>query len=192
HIQHQQDNLLKVIEWIEKDVYRMEALKVAATLSLPDWCLAGGFVRNMVWDQLHKINQPTPLNDIDLIYFDPDNIDPDNDVRFENHLREICDLPWSVKNQARMHIRNDDPPYTSTCDAMSYWVEVETAIGAKLSKSGNIEIITSFGLSTLFDKNITINQKRMKPDEFHARILSKNWLKIWPGLKVRGPTYFEN
>ena len=184
HIQHQQDNRLKIIEWIEKDAFRMETLKVASMLSLPDWCLAAGFVRNMVWDQLHEFNEPTLLTDVDLIYFDPHNIDPDNDLQYERQLKKACDLPWSVKNQARMHVRNDDLQYASTSDAMSYWVEVETAIGARLNADGKIIIIAPFGVTTLFDKCITINEKRIKRAEFKNRINEKCWLKIWPDLRV--------
>ncbi len=42
-----------------------------------------------------------------------------------------------------MHERNNDNPYGSTSDAMTYWVEVETAVGANLSAQGDIEIISA-------------------------------------------------
>jgi hypothetical protein len=46
------ENLIK--DWIKKDLERMGALQTASTLQLNDWCIAAGFVRNMVWDKLHK------------------------------------------------------------------------------------------------------------------------------------------
>lgn len=51
----------------------MEALSIASTLELSEWCLAAGFVRNLVWDRLHGFGCATDLNDIDLINFDPHN-----------------------------------------------------------------------------------------------------------------------
>ena len=171
-------------DWIRSDKDRMRALHLASTLQLNDWCIAAGFVRNLVWDKLHKKENPTPLNDFDLIYYDSCNIDSAQDKELEMQLKVDSSQPWSVKNQARMHIRNKDKPYTSTLDAMSYWVEIETAVGVKLSETDKIEIVAPFGISNLFGNTITINEKRRKPGDFYKRIKMKNWLSQWPNLKV--------
>ncbi|MBD3896888.1 nucleotidyltransferase family protein [Halomonas sp. ML-15] len=174
----------RIYQWIEDDAERVRALSVAASLDLPDWCLAAGFVRNLVWDNIHGFASLTALNDIDLIYFDPKDSSEIRDWQLEQKLRSVLDVPWSVKNQARMHKRNDDKPYTSTSDAMSYWVEVETAVGAAMNHSGNIVIVSPFGLSPLFNFTITMNTKRPKFKDFNERITSKRWLEIWPRLVV--------
>ncbi len=179
-----QENLLR--EWIAADPLRMRALRIASALSLPDWCIAAGFVRNLAWDRLHRFDAPTPLTDIDLIYFDPAQPGKQQERDIEAHLAGIDpDLPWSVRNQARMHERNDDPPYRSTLDAMSYWVELETAIGVKLDESGRIVIVSAFGLDSLFAKKITPNRKHRQPAEFSSRLTKKDWLRIWPELQVQ-------
>lgn len=148
---------------------------------MPDWCIAAGFVRNLIWDKLHGYENATPLTDIDLIYFDPEaNI---SDKELEHKLREQMDLPWSVKNQAKMHIKNKDNPYQSSSDAMSYWVEIQAAIAVTLI-DGKYEIIAPFGLEDFFNRTITLNQKRPKPEEFQKRVSGKRWLEIWPELKV--------
>lgn len=171
-------------QWVLDDTARMRALQLAAELNLPDWCLAAGFVRNLVWDRLHNREEPTPLNDLDLVYYDSGDLDPQMDRQLELRLKALSQQPWSVKNQARMHLRNCDNPYTSTRDAMSYWVEIETAVGIRLSTVGELEIVAPFGLANLFEYTITFNRKRIKSDDFHARIEKKNWLSLWPGLKV--------
>lgn len=170
--------------WIKDDLERIEALQTASTLHLNDWCIAAGFVRNLVWDKLHKKQSLTPLNDVDLIYFDPTNPNEESDRLLERHLNSLSMLPWSVKNQARMHIRNGDSPYSSTCDAMSYWVEIETAVGVRLTKKDEIEMVVPFGVESLFESTITLNTKRAKPQDFYERIESKQWLSIWPKLEV--------
>ena len=171
-----------LIDLIIGDSLRMQALSVASTLQLPDWCIAAGFVRNLAWDYSHG-KTATPLNDLDLIYFDPTDISSDRDRRYEQQLRLKADLPWSVKNQARMHLRNADPPYQSSIDAMSYWPECETAVGARIVE-GNIELLAPFGIERLFQYTITLNPKRPKPQQFFARIERKHWLQIWPQLGV--------
>ncbi|MBT5072834.1 MAG: nucleotidyltransferase family protein [Kordiimonadaceae bacterium] len=162
----------------------MDALEIASSLGLNDWCLAAGFVRNIVWDKLHGFDVATPLNDIDFIYFDLENVEVESELRYEERLKSISNLPWSVKNQARMHVRNDDKPYSSTTDAMSYWVEVETAIGASISSDGDISLVAPFGVEALFSNTVTINQKRIKRDAFEQRLCDKKWLEIWPRLKI--------
>jgi len=174
----------QIKDWIKNDLERMEALQAASTLHLKDWCIAAGFVRNLVWDKLHKKESLTPLNDVDLIYYDCTNPGEESDKLLERHLNSMSTLPWSVKNQTRMHVRNHDKPYTSTCDAMSYWVEMETAVGVTLLMGGEIEIVAPFGVARLFEHSITINDKRRKPNDFFERITRKQWLLHWPNLKV--------
>ena len=174
----------QIRDWIKNDLERMEALETVSTLQLNDWCIAAGFVRNLVWDKLHKKKSSTPLNDVDVIYFDPANPSEELDKSLGSHLNSMSPLPWSVKNQARMHERNRDKPYTSTSDAMNYWVEMETAVGVKLSMRGEIEILAPFGVSRLFENSITINSKRRKANDFCARIKEKKWLLQWPNLKI--------
>ncbi|SBS26237.1 hypothetical protein MSP8887_00362 [Marinomonas spartinae] len=177
----------QVISWLEQDEMRMDALRIAQQVGLNDWCIGAGFVRNLIWDKLHGYAHTTSLNDLDLIYFDPVNISVEADERIEKELTSHSVLPWSVKNQARMHCRNNDAPYRSTCHAMSYWVELETAIGARLSSLGQVELVAPFGVDVLFRKNITMNPDRLKPIDFDQRINSKRWLQLWPDLTVVRP-----
>ncbi|PZD72692.1 hypothetical protein C1752_03528 [Acaryochloris thomasi RCC1774] len=174
----------QIEKWVSEDSSRIHALEIASELKLNDWCLAAGFVRNMVWDKLHDRHFPTPLNDIDLIYFNREESSLETDQDLESILKTKLNKPWSVKNQARMHLRNKDASYTSTEDAMSYWVEVETAIGVRLSPTDGLELVAPFGLSSLFSSTVTINDKRRKPKEFYERVRSKKWLQTWPKLKI--------
>ncbi|MHB0775053.1 nucleotidyltransferase family protein [Halomonas sp. WWR20] len=175
-----------LIAWLEADTERREALRVASQLQLNDWCLAAGFVRNLVWDKLHGYSEPTPLDDIDLIYFDPTETNESRDRSLESQLYEMLARPWSVKNQAKMHTRNGDDPYHSTADAMTYWVEMETATGVRLKgkRNSELEIVAPFGLYSLFNMTVTMNPKRKKPKVFAARVQGKEWLKKWPGLVI--------
>ncbi|WP_145519419.1 nucleotidyltransferase family protein [Yersinia mollaretii] len=179
----------QIIQWLNADSYRMQALSIARELGLNQWCLAAGFVRNLVWDQLHGHSSPTPLNDIDLVYFDEQNISKQHDLQLEAQLQQHSSsqhppFPWSVKNQARMHLRSGRRPYSSTEDAISYWVEVETAIGARLKENGDIELVAPLGLDALFTRTITLNAKNGDIDTYHQRINSKGWQQHWPELRL--------
>ncbi len=163
----------------------MAMLELASRQGLSDWCLAAGFVRNLVWDRLHGYRVATGLNDIDLIHFDRNHTSESRDRRIEQDLGRRTGLPWSVKNQARMHERNHDGPYASTRDAMSYWVEIETAVGAALDDDGRIVLFSPFGFDALFELTVTLNARRPKPEAFEQRVAGKRWLEIWPRLAVK-------
>lgn len=83
-----------------------------------------------------------------------------------------------------MHIRNHDNEYTSTSDAMSYWPEVETAIGVKMETNGGLKLVSPFPLNEVLSKSVTINPKSPKPDTFRKRVQTKGLLNIWPELVI--------
>ncbi len=174
----------KIIQLIEKDGLRLEALECARKLSLPQCYLAAGFVRNLVWDHLHHKPVSTPLNDVDVIYFDADELNQDKFREYELVLNELMpQLNWQVRNQAFMHIRNGDKPYKSSLDAMSYWPEKETAVAIRKLESGILQCVTVFGFESLFNLQVTYNPKRQR-DIFEHRVKSKGWLELWPHLSI--------
>lgn len=192
----------QLLEWIAQDCERVRALELALQCakvhSMPQWCLAAGFVRNLVWDRLHEF-ELSPLNDIDLIYFCPLDISPERDLAIEAYLHQLApELPWSVKNQARMHSRNQDMAYTSCIDAMAHWPELETAVGVCLKSHVEtdtqvdaetahhcthygIELVVPFGLNSLFALKLSANPKRSLP-LFEHRVATKGWLTRYPLL----------
>ncbi|WP_353461505.1 nucleotidyltransferase family protein [Halomonas elongata] len=176
----------RILAWLHADPVRCEALELAERLGLADWCLAAGFVRNLVWDRLHGYAHSTPLNDIDLVYFDPDDDSESRDRDLEGYLNSVSRLPWSVKNQARMHERNGDAPYRSTSDAMTYWVERETAVGVRLDGEGSMSLVAPLGLTSLLEGQVTYNPRCRNMAAFRERSRNKDWLSIWPRLVVAG------
>lgn len=176
----------RIINWLGEEPLHLRALKEVQKLGLNDAWLAAGFVRNLIWDRLHSYPRATPLNDIDVVYFNPEDCSVEADERLEHRLLEAApDLPWSVKNQARMHQRHGHAPYTSSAQAISHWVEVETAIGARINDAGQIELNAPLGLEALFTFTITHNPRHAIPAVFAERIHSKGWLTLWPKLEVQ-------
>ena len=174
----------RIIKLIELDELRLSALDCVRLLELPDCYLAAGFVRNLVWDCLHQKVEPTPLNDVDVIYFDINESNPEKFKEYELKLNNLLpQFNWQVRNQALMHIRNNDEPYTSSLDAMSYWPEKETAIGVRKLPCGNLDCISAFGFDSLFNLQITHNPRRLR-SVFEHRVNSKGWLNKLCILKV--------
>lgn len=172
---------------IANDPRRLRILQQVRGLDLPDCWVAAGFVRSAVWDHLHQ-RTPSPLpEDIDVIWFDRRQPSPTRDAELETILRHRDEsLQWSVKNQARMHLRNDDAPYASATEAMRYWPETATAVGVRLDGQDRLEVAAPLGLDDLFDL-VVRPAGRFKDEKqpiYQQRLRDKNWLATWPKLKV--------
>lgn len=170
----------------QHDPNRWHLLDLVCALELPDCWIGAGFVRNAVWDHLHGRPPSAPSGDVDVLWFDPDQVDPAIDRRMEWVLQEWAPgINWSVKNQARMHLRNGDAPYTSTADAMCHWPETATAVAVRRSASTSCKVLAPLGLEDLFDMLIrpTRHFALHKREVHEARVSNKGWLKRWPLLR---------
>lgn len=163
----------------------MRILALAAALDLPDSWIGAGFLRNAVWDALHDRPWSASDGDVDLIYFDSEDTDPATEKAHEADLRDRApDIVWSLKNQARMHLRNADAPYRNTSDAMSYWLETCTAVAVRL-RDGKIEFSAPYGFDDLLALRVRATAAGLrKPAAFNARVLHKGWLSRWPKLRL--------
>lgn len=164
---------------------RWQLLELVESLNLRHGSIGAGFVRNFVWDALHGRASDCRDEDIDVLYFDDKNLDPASDEAFEHWLQQAAPgYQWSVKNQARMHLRNGDSPYRSVADAMRYWPETATAVAAQRSGS-DCRILAPFTLNDLCSMILRpASNLPHKREAFRTRVQSKRWLERWPLVRV--------
>lgn len=174
-----------VADIIAQDPVGMEQLRAARALGLTDWCIAAGFVRNRVWDHLHGISPPRAPADIDVLYYDADDLSKEVETRHEARLGALMPgLPWQVRNQARMHVWKGLPPHQSTSDAMTYWLETVTAVGVRLEADDSLTVIAPLGVDDLVNLRCRPTAfGRTHRDDYEGRIARKRWRELWP--KVR-------
>ena len=169
------------------DRMRWRLLGAVRALALPDCWIGAGFVRNAVWDWLHGRLAAAPSGDVDVVWFDRDRAHPEADRDLETALRAAePGVAWSVKNQARMHERNGDPPYASAADAMRHWPETATAVAVRRTPDDIVEIASPLGLDDLFSARLRPGPRFLaeKRALFRNRVESKAWLETWPMLRV--------
>ncbi|WP_051314861.1 nucleotidyltransferase family protein [Alteribacter aurantiacus] len=167
----------------------MEIIKAASTLNLPDWWICAGFVRSKIWDTLHGFDKRTDLPDVDVIYFDEENVDEMTEKKLEGKLRALLpDIPWSVKNEARMHIVNNIPPYTSSEDAISKFPETATALGVKIDKNNRLILTAPCGIDDVLNLEIKptpyFKETKERANIYEERVRKKNWKKTWHNIKI--------
>ena len=164
-------------EWLAQDRWRMGVLRLVCDLDLPDGFVTGGFVRNLVWDQLHD-RPMTPLNNVDVIYFDPErtNAAIDQSLNQELMLRSPK-KNWSVSNVARWN-----PAATSIEEAVCRGPETASAVAISVDHRDRLTVVDPFGLTDLFDGLIRPVEPQLS-DRVRARAEQKRWLKLYPRLR---------
>ncbi|WP_041833472.1 nucleotidyltransferase family protein [Actinoplanes sp. N902-109] len=175
-----------VVGIIESDPGAMRILRAAAELGLPDWWIGAGFVRNRVWDAISNL-PVAPERDVDVAYFDPQRLNPDDDVRAEAQAAlALPEVPWEIRNQARMHLRNGDEPYTSALDAISRWPETATCVAVTL-RADSVRLVTCHGLTDLVEMVVrpspTFDNAAGRAKVRH-RVETKGWRERWAGLRL--------
>lgn len=186
-----------IIDLVEGDKWMMDTLKIARALDLPDWMIGAGFVRNKVWDFLHGYTKRTLYPDIDLIYFDKNDLacsspyveTTEIEEKLQKQLPDVG-IPWSVTNQARMHTLKHFRPYISSEDALSYWLETATCVAIRLEKDDSLTLITPLGIEDLVNLEIKPNpnyisyRKQIGLQAYKERVRNKHWEQKWPRLKL--------
>lgn len=186
------ERLVELQSLIASDTRRKQVLQLVQALGLPDCWVAAGFVRSCVWDHVHQYPESPLPQDIDVIWFDPERSTAEHDTALERalHARDAT-LGWSVKNQARMHLRNGDRPYRSATDAMRYWPETATAVGVRMDAHGQIEVAAPFGLDDLFGLIVRPTERFLgiKHAVYLERLHAKQWQARWPRLTMAAPDH---
>ena len=155
-------------------------LDIVERLDLPDWWICAGVLRSKIWNVERQAT-----SDIDIVYFDPTDLSEATEKRHEEQLRKLLDLPWSVKNQTRMHLVNGLPPYQSATDAISQFPETVTAIG--VTRRSDFELYLPYGADDFTDRIIRPTPSFQTGTERHSifqrRVIEKGWQDD-PGLHI--------
>lgn len=181
----------QLVDLIAADSQAMAILRAVRALGLNDWAIGAGFARNRVWDWLSGYRERTSFNDIDVLYHDPADLQTEVEKQWEARLRDsLSDVPpWSVKNQARMHLRNGDAPYESTENALRFWLETPTCVAIRLESDDTISVLAPHGLGDLFSLVVQPTPSgRRRLDAYRRRMIDKNWSARWPRLRIEGLT----
>lgn len=167
------------------------ALKAAREVNPPDWFVGGGVIRTLVWDYLHGYAKPTPLRDVDVAFFDTDDLSEAGERSVEAQLRSLCpSVPWEARNQAAVHtwfkakFGYKVEPLGSSAEGVATWPETATAIAVRLEPNNSLTILAPCGLDDLFNLTLQRNPERVTVKHFRERYKAKRILDKWPRVKI--------
>ena len=173
---------LRQNKWLGEILERFEEI------GLPDsWLVAGGIAQT-IWNL--GFGQPTEfgIKDVDLIYFDEQDLSFEAEIGHETHLRGLFrDLPikLDVKNEARVHLWHEErfgyaiKPYLSSADAIATFPTTATAVGVRWIRR-KLECCAPFGLDDLFGLVVRPNKRQITRAIYEAKV--DRWRSIWPRL----------
>jgi len=180
-----------VVDILWKDAGAMTQLGVLRSLALPDAWIGAGFVRNRVWDTLVGRVTRTDQDDLDVVYYD--DSDPEGEREQEIEARLVALAPgwiWQPRNQRRMHLwrGKGDRPYRDTEDSIRHWLETPTAVAARLTGAGRIELLAPYGLDDLLNLTCRPTPAGLRrADDYRRRLASKGWRQRWPEARFLEP-----
>ena len=169
----------------------MRILGVLRDRALPDAWITSGAIYNIVWNHLTDRPALTGIKDVDIIYFDPDDLSyaaEDAVIRDIGAALGDIDLPLEIRNQARVHLWFPErfgfayPQLTHATQSLDYYASKTHAVAARLAPDGGIEIAAPFGLEFLFAFRMVPNHaldNRVTHAEKGTRAQA-----IWPELTV--------
>ncbi len=176
----------QLIDAIQKDSWMIDILESVRSLDLPNCWIGAGFVRNKAWDILHRYKKRTPLVDIDVVFFDKNKCSIEYEKEIQSKLTQMNPkVDWEIINQARTHLWHNHPPYSSTEEAISKWVETATCIAVRLTKNNDLQIIAPYGFNDIEQLILRPIPSLENLSTFTQRVESKNWITKWPRLKVK-------
>ena len=184
-LEHSLRRIIKNTPWF------MRALRAVRSVAPLEACIGSGAVRNAVWDALHGYSKPSFLADVDVPYFDPDDLSETSEKRYEKWLVELePEFTWDVKNQAAVHLwfhkvfGHEVEPLRSIRDAAATWPETALAVTVGLREDDTVEITAPLGLDDLFSMVVRRNPRRVSVETYEKRIAEKRYSNRWPRVRI--------
>lgn len=153
--------------------------------------IGAGCLVQTVWNELTGRAPEYGIGDIDLIYFDPEDLSFAAEDQLIAKGRECFSgipIPVDIKNQARVHLWYEErfgvrlQPYPSLEAAIDSWPTTVTALGARLDGNGEWHIYAPFGLKDLFSLTLRPNKVLISEEIYRSKTLK--WQKKWPELQI--------
>ena len=169
----------------------MGILEAVRDCEPPDWLAGGGVLYKLVWNRLHGYEETRYVGDVDVVFFDPEDLSPERERAVERALlARRADVLWEAKNQAAVHLWYAEkfgyrvPPLRSSEEGVGANPGTATAVGIRLLADDDLYVAAPSGLSDLFELVLRRNPLRVTPELFREWVAQKGFLERWPKLRV--------
>ena len=183
----------EMITILKRNKELMEVLDYIETLKLPNFYIAAGSIFQTIWNYYDNNDLKDNIKDIDVIYYNNNDLSVDIDIKYYNLIDEFCKnkgykYEIDVSNEARMHLWKkekfniDVEPYTCSEDAIDKWIATVHAIGIT-KDNNNIKIYAPYGLSDIYSRTIRPIKHKYNTKEIYDK-KAKSWSKRFSNLNI--------
>jgi uncharacterized protein len=147
-------------------------------IALRDAWLAAGCIAQTIWNLGYRQAVQSGIKDVDLIYFDAEDLSAKAETDHESRLRDLfrcLPIKLDVKNEARVHLWYQERfgyairPYLSSADAIATFPTTATAVGVHRMR-GEFECCAPFGLDDLFGLVVRPNKRQITRAIYEAKV----------------------
>ncbi len=184
----------RLVEALTVEPWMLRALDAVGASGLPDAWIGAGVIRDLVWGQHHGGFDPAAIKDVDVAYFDADDLTMERDVLAQDLLARLADLPWEATNQAAVHVWYHQyfggPPvesFASVHDAVATRPETATCVAVR-QRSEGIEVCAPHGLADLLIGVWRVIPVRVTPATSGPRLARQRVRARWPRVRVVPPS----
>ena len=183
----------EAIAILKKNTELMEVLNFVSKLNLPNFYIGAGSVFQTIWNYYDGKTLNHGIKDIDVIYYNKDDLNPETDKKYCEKINEYCikkglDFEIDVSNEARMHLWKkahfniDTEQYKNTEDAINQWIATIHAIGIT-KDDRKIKIYAPFGLSDIYSRTLRPIKHKYNTKEMYDNKV-KSWNARFDNLKI--------
>jgi hypothetical protein len=158
-------------------------------LALPNCWLVAGAVVQTYWNSAHGFAPLHGINDIDVIYFDPDDLseetEKEHSVRINKRYEQLF-VKLDVKNEARVHLWYENRfgfpinAYSSVESAMKTFPTTAGAIGVR-SVGHKLQAYSPFGFDDLMNLVVRPNRRQITRAIYAEKVA--RWRPNWPRVR---------
>jgi hypothetical protein len=178
-------------ELLAGEPWMVDVLDAVAASGLPEAWIGAGVIRDLVWGRYHGRFDPGTVKDVDVAYFDADDLTMERDLAAVDLLRRIgTGIPWEATNQAAVHVWYHQyfggPPvesFATVHDAVATWPETATCVAVRHGADGT-EVCAPHGVADLLDGVWRVNPMRVTPAISRARLARQRVGVRWPRVRV--------
>ena len=157
---------------------------------LPNAWVGAGIIFQNVWNVIHGYDFNTFIKDIDVLYWDEDDLSWQSENSYIQALTESLsdmEIPFDVKNIARVHLWYEErfgipkAQYNSVQESISTWPVIGACMAMRMNK-GRLEFIAPFGFQDMFSLRVRPNKVLVNQTIYEGKAIK--WKEQWPKLLV--------
>ena len=183
----------KFISILKENKDLITILDYICELNLPNFYIAAGSIFQTIWNYYDQKPLNFGIKDIDIIYYDSNNLSKEYEKKLENkiieHFKALnLNYEFDVHNEARMHLwkkeneNKDINQYKNSEDAIDQWIATVHSIGIT-KENDNIKVYAPYGLSDIFSKTIRPIKHKANSKELYDK-KAESWQKRFDNLNI--------